>query len=135
MSRPIIINAEVTAAIREVAEYADAHRFSIQDLFKMKQTGQRIGDDPHYRTVVPYGFICCFSVEEQPFGLCRHISISINEDGTDRGVNTIGAWMICEAFGFWGSLDDCVQVEIENLPDGRPCVHLMQLYHREKTIL
>lgn len=37
------------------------------------------GDDERFVCHVPDGFHCVFSLERQPCGLCRHLSISINK--------------------------------------------------------
>lgn len=98
--RPLIINDSSKAAIREVITYAEANRFSFADLQERVRTGEHVGDDPRFTCIVPFGFRCCFSIEEQPppLGWCRHLSVSVPAKG--RIPNTVAMDMLCKEFGF-----------------------------------
>ncbi len=126
MATPLVMSREAVAAIRVVRGYAETRVFSMQDIFAAMQTGYRIGDDPHFRVEIPMGFICCYSVEMQEIGKCRHLSISVAREG--RVVHPDAARLLAEEFGFRGGLNDYNLVWMEDLPDGRKAVNLLQLF-------
>ncbi len=76
--RPLIISE----AVRENAAYLVAHaRRNIvteDELRKAIKTGNAIGDDAAHRIEIPVGFRVVFSLEQQPAGLCRHLSVSVS---------------------------------------------------------
>lgn len=122
MSRPLIISAPQLEDIARVIAHAERERFTLAEMkarhdIKLVKAGQDIheqlretdpdrptvGDDPGHRCVLPIGFQCCFSFEEQlpPLGWCRHLSVSIVGPGSaSRSPNEFAMGMIMEAFGF-----------------------------------
>ena len=55
---------------------------------------------------LPLSFMVTYSVEiGHPAGRCRHLSVSIEQEGRAPGAEAV--WMIAEEFGFYGSLESC----------------------------
>jgi hypothetical protein len=102
--RPLILGAEQRAAAQAVLDHALANRFDMAEL-KRRASGDPsilpIGDLPGYSCAIPLGFMVAFSIEEQPppLGWCRHISISVSEDG-HTFPNLMAMDEICRLFGF-----------------------------------
>lgn len=116
----LMLTQDAIAEIEVVVQYSERHKFSIRDLVRMLGSATRIGDDPGHRVIVPMGFICCFSIEEQQCGWCRHLSTSLNTEDAGRMPRPAAAWLIAQQFGFRG--DDCSACDYldrESIPGGR----------------
>jgi hypothetical protein len=72
----------VQLGIKKLIEYAEANVYSLavmKELHKKSmddESVESIGDDLNHCLFLPLGYKIVYSMEEQPFGLCRHISIS-----------------------------------------------------------
>lgn len=53
---------------------------------------------PEFTIEIPRGFTVTYTIEEQPIGLCRHISVSVDTPGRLPNSHAL-AWLL-EAFGF-----------------------------------
>jgi len=69
-----------------------------------------VGDNPEHVVHLHDGYRVVFSYEEQPVGLCAHMSISI-ESG--HAPHPAAVETIMEEFGMGKNLRDCLQVWIE----------------------
>jgi hypothetical protein len=107
MARPLIINERVRSDIAKVIAYAVAHPIPF-DLLREhavpKTTVLELKDRkpglvrPKSASVeIPIGFRAALSVEEQPAGLCWHLSISVEKRG--KTPNPAAAMAIAEEFG------------------------------------
>lgn len=72
---------------------------------------------------LPLAWFVTYSVEHQPGGVARHLSVSL--DAGTRVPHPAAVWMIAEEMGFTGSLRECV-VWKEELQQGLT-VNVMQL--------
>lgn len=84
-----------------MVEYAEQHRISLHDLFVILGRQGVVGEDPQRRCIVPVGFRCVFSIEQQPdpVGWCRHLSVSVPEAG--RAPNFEAIYLLATGlFGF-----------------------------------
>lgn len=96
--RPMLIGPHVRERIAEVIAYAEAHRFSLHDLHRiMVHPEQAAGTNPAFVVEVPMGFKVVFTIEEQPMGLSRHLSVSV--DG-ENWPNEIAVQELGREFGF-----------------------------------
>jgi hypothetical protein len=76
--RGLVMNEEVRAAIRRVVSYAEANRVTRARLLAMMELEEApVGDAAAHCVEVPDGYRCVFSIEEQPVGWCRHLSVSV----------------------------------------------------------
>ncbi len=102
--RVLVIDKEVKAKIAKVIAYAEKHRIVLAALEKLKAGVARpLGNNPSLSCQIPMGYRVTFTIEEQPFGWCRHISISV--DGTGWP-NPVAVEAIMQEFGF-STLDNC----------------------------
>jgi hypothetical protein len=71
---------------------------------------------------IPFGYTAAFSIEEQPNGLVRHLSISVDTVG--RCPNEAAVAMIAEAFGMMEPFD---AVWLEEFDPGHHAVNVLKL--------
>ena len=99
--RPLVIAPDTLGQIKRVVAFATENPLGLARLKRVAQGLERpIGSDPRFALMVPVGFRCVFSFEEQPgFGLARHLSVSV--DGPPgRLPSPEAVAMLMEAFGF-----------------------------------
>ena len=127
---PLVITAEITAALRALAELAEQHPVDMTKLARTIRTPH--GEQKHRAQMTeqslvipgPWNFFVTFSIETgHPAGTCRHMSMSIMRLG--RVPSPDGVWMVAEILGFRGRLSTCV-VWQEELRDGGVAVNLVQ---------
>lgn len=109
--RALIIDEAVKTGIAELIATANAHRHSAATL-KRLMTGDLppAGDYKQHTILIPDGFRVVFSIEEQPLGWCRHLSVSINDP--NKYPHEVAVEMIMQEFGM-GLLKDCIHVWVE----------------------
>lgn len=97
--RPLIIDDTARAEIARVVAHAQAHpltRRQLADVVELQRAP--IGDDPAHVAMIQFGFRCVFSIEDQPRGRMRHLSVSVPEAG--RLPTPAAILMLADAFGF-----------------------------------
>lgn len=102
--RPLVIDNVAKKAIYDVCEHAYANRFSKEDMERLIEGKISIGDDPKFACELKFGYRCVFSLEEQPIGECRHLSISV--DSKDKYPNIEAVKVLLKEFGFKYPLED-----------------------------
>lgn len=103
--RPLLIGPGEHAAIAKVVAHAEANRFNLHDLMAiLKGTRRPPGDDPAFVCHLPVGFRCVFSIDQQPIGWCRHLSVSVNAPGAWPNENAVS--FLAHEFGFRHTLKD-----------------------------
>lgn len=125
--RPLLINEAVRADIERVVNYAEAHRYSIHDVFKMMAGRDSMpppGDDPGHVCNIPVDFRCVFSIEQQPMGWCRHLSISVSGEGNNP--HPAAVFVIAQAFGFGMDPWKSSHVQAEKIPVDRLAINVIQ---------
>lgn len=128
-SAPLIIGPEVEAELQRVRELAATRPVDVLTLMAKLQTEdgiaahrQQMGE----QTVVISGsfeFLVTFSIENQPVGPCRHMSMSIRRDG--RIPHPAALLMVAPLLGFAGDFHDW-SVWAEELSDGGTAVNIVQ---------
>jgi len=78
--RPLVINEESKEKIKKVIEYANAHPTTLTEIKEgISGFKKAVGDTtPQLVLNLDFGFRVVYSVEEQPFVPCRHLSISVD---------------------------------------------------------
>jgi hypothetical protein len=71
---------------------------------------------------IPFGFHVCFSIEEQPVGMVRHVSISVDTPGKCPSESAVA--MIAEAFGILEPFD---RIWLEEFEPGHHCVNVIKV--------
>jgi hypothetical protein len=123
--RPLIIDDHVLARVREVVTYALATKMDIQELRARGAPGSVIppvGDDDQRVVELPFGYRFVFSIEEQPFGWARHLSVSVDEVGMLP--NEVAVETMMEHFGM-GKLADAKMAWVEKLPGQRNAINVI----------
>lgn len=91
----------------------------------MRQEIPVVGDDENHRMFIPEGFKLVYSIEDQPAGVVKHISMSINRPNTLPSINSVKYMM--HALGFSRPLDSADGVQIENLGHGFQAINILEL--------
>jgi hypothetical protein len=96
-------------------EYANLHPFSMDDLLDM-MNGQEpvVGDRPEHVIMIPYGYRVVYSIEDQPVGRIKHISVSVDDSKALPSIPALAE--IAGLFGFDPSLQQH-QISIQG-PEG-----------------
>jgi len=103
--RVLAISLKEKVDIKRLVEYAESHRLDIHTVFKMAGGRMRPpGDTPEFVVHIPFGFRCCFTIEQQQIGWMRHLSVSINAPG--KWPNEHAVAVLAEEFGFRHQLKD-----------------------------
>ena len=119
--RPMIIDKATDERIAQVKAYAQKHVVQLSDVVRM--AGNRdlaVGNNPEFRLIIPIGYRAIFSYEQQPTGLCAHLSMSVDMDERpDHRVlpNTVAVQHIMFEFKM-GLLSDAIHIWIEDIDDG-----------------
>lgn len=96
--RPLIIGDEAKAKIAKVRAYAEQNVISLNEVIRLLgQTERAVGDDERRVCHLEVGFRVVFSLEEQPSGLCRHLSVSVTGD---KYPNEHAVELLAREFGF-----------------------------------
>ena len=113
--RPLLIDQKAKEDIAKVVEYAFANKIETETLKKMvDEKAPPVGDLPGYSCHIFKDFIVVFSIENHPMGWCRHMSISVPNNGKVASIEATE--MIMEEFGFQTPLRNC-HVRIEETGD------------------
>ena len=91
--------------IKNLIAFAALHPYSTEQLKKIIAGELKApGDSALNNISLPVGFNVTYTVEEQPFGKARHISVSVDRPGKLPAPEAVD--MILEEFGFRGRLMD-----------------------------
>jgi hypothetical protein len=112
--------------LRALAERAAAKVIPLTSLIhavEMMKAGTPIRLVPADQTIMlPTGFLVTYSVEEQPGGKMRHLSMSSPASG--RAPIEAACEMVMEHLGFRTRMRSC-QVWLEDLPDGEKAINIL----------
>jgi hypothetical protein len=106
----LVIGPEELADIQALCRLAAENPVDVRQLMAaIDQPGVKAA---HMRNMsaqtipIPSNFLVTFSIESgHPAGTCRHMSMSVGRAG--RAPSPHAVWMVAEAFGFVGGLDNC----------------------------
>lgn len=72
------MDADVARLVARLKAHATENPVTVERIRRMVAGLEGpIGADPDYRVVIPDGYRCVYSEEEQPMGLSRHLSVSV----------------------------------------------------------
>jgi len=125
-TRPLILDTDSRAAIAQVLSHAARHPVTLATLQSTRDgLSQPVGDSPAHVCIVPLGYRCVFSMEEQTAGICRHLSVSVPGDGLLPNHAAFEA--LCSEFGF--QTPDSLPTTIYNEPIS-PGHHALNIIQR-----
>ena len=97
--RPLVLDDVTRPLIKKVMAFAEAHRIDISTMQAMVDGDVKPpGDNMNFTCVIPIGYRCVFTVEQQPAPLnwCRHLSVSVI-NGPAPGEHAVN--MLLKEFG------------------------------------
>jgi hypothetical protein len=112
MAQILVVDQRMRERLRALQEYAKENIITADRLKLMVEGKVRpIGDNENFSVYIPLGYRAVFSIEEQPIGLCRHLSISVARHA--KLPNPQAVEEVMKYLGFIGGVTKC-QVWIEN---------------------
>lgn len=125
--RPLIIDENAKELISAMVVYAEANPLSMDDLLDTynKQMNP-IGDNPFHVVNLSFGYRIVYSIEEQPKGKVRHLSMSVDEDEALPSIEAVSE--IMRLIGFNGSLQEpsTIIVKLEEYAKNRQAVNVLE---------
>jgi hypothetical protein len=101
------IGNEERAILKKLKEHAEANIVPEENL----NNREAVGVDDNYVAKIPADFRVVFSLEQQPLGLMRHLSLSVSRPG--RIPHLMSLQMIAENFDFRTDANE--SLDIDNL--------------------
>jgi hypothetical protein len=128
------INDVVRVQMREIITRASVNPYTQAQIEALMRLGSASGTaaDPAERNklftmTVPHGFNVTYTHEHQPFGLARHLSVSVLRKG--RVPNVPAMEMIMQEFGFTSDFQLCINngtVWNEKIPNGNYAINVIE---------
>lgn len=103
--RALLIDENSKKTVEGVVEYAEQNRYSRPYMAALMNGAPAPGDDLRHCCYFFDGFKAVFTIEEQPMGWCRHLSISVA--AIDKMPSIEAVKMIMREFGIVAQLEDC----------------------------
>lgn len=123
--RPLIIDKDMTDQIESLVKYAESNPITMDYLLDQKNGEERPpGDFNEYTRVLPFGYRVVFTIEFQPAGKVKHLSMSVDED--EKLPNEIAVQEIMNLIGFKNELRKCM-VKLENTSPKRKAINVLEI--------
>jgi hypothetical protein len=123
--RPLLIDSDLTAQIYSLVEYAEKNPINMDYLLDQKNGEEKPpGDYAEYTRNLPFGYRVVFTIELQPAGKIRHLSMSVNEDG--KLPNEFAVQEIMKLIGFKKEIRDC-RVHLEDISPKRKAINVLEI--------
>ncbi len=122
------IDALITTARANYVPWEELRRFAILDHKGPELTladRKGVPERPEQRHLVLGNVEVAFSFEEQPVGICRHLSVSVVKKG--KLPHPAAVAMICEAFRFTSFPPVDGNVWIEEYEPGRRAINVVEV--------
>jgi hypothetical protein len=124
--RPLVIGAEQKLVIQQLVKHAEEHPVSIHEVVRaMGNPDRAVGNDPSFQCVIPLGYLCVYSHEQQTPGMCKHLSVSVDGDG--KAPSPAALLMLMQEFGFRGGFESLDSVWEEQISDSKSAINVLQL--------
>jgi hypothetical protein len=128
--RVILIGPGEQAALRQLREHAEAHPVSTARILRMASKAEPpIGDVSEHRLELPGGLRIVLSLEEQPGGLTRHVSLSVAPPTPGRLPNPAMVEILLPLLGFTGALTENKRIWVE----GDVAINILQEEPEERV--
>lgn len=128
--RALVLDYKSRAEIARVKAWALDHPVSLKELKMMVAEPERaVGNRSEFTCVVPTGYRCVFSLEQQPHGLYRHLSVSGIRAGEGKGPNPAAVAELAHEFGFAAQLEPLAklgQVWTEKTGEGSLAINVLE---------
>ncbi|TXI10931.1 MAG: hypothetical protein E6Q68_07185 [Polynucleobacter sp.] len=126
-TRALVLNEQTRADIKKVISHAEHNIFTEEDMVdRINNPGKHKppGDIEEFKCFVPIGFRCVFTIEKQPIGWCRHLSVSI--DAKDKVPSFAATLELAREFGMdVKAMEDFDHSWIEEIEPGKSAVNVL----------
>lgn len=128
--RPFIINDKLKTQIASLVAYAEENPVSMDELLDtVNKQAKPVGDFSQHTLNLPFGYRIVYSIEEQPKGKIRHLSMSVNED--EKLPNEFVVREVMKLIGFKNELENC-EVFLESISLSRQAVNVLEIIETDK---
>lgn len=104
--RPLVIGNAEKEKLAVLRKYAEDHPYSASDMLDlMNGEIKAAGNQKEFQCEIPVGFKIVFTIEGQPPGPARHLSISVPEKG--RFPSPEACEWVMEMLGFKNKFNGC----------------------------
>lgn len=124
--RPLIIGQDEKVALQKLAKFAEEHPLIVDGSIP----GVPVGDNPDFVVKLPFGYRVVFSIEDQPGGMVRHLSMSV--DTPWKVPNPLAVEMVMQEIGFESPLSDCIK-RFEDTSPAHTAVNVWEKITHNKT--
>lgn len=127
----LILNEHSEAVIQRVCDWANTHRLSMREVLRIMAPGQPPAAlDPRCVCVVPVGYRCCFTIEQQKAGWCRHLTVACM--GHEEAPSVPAVELLMREFGFtcelsWLSPNRPLHIDKEDIAPGKIAIGIWAL--------
>jgi hypothetical protein len=129
-TRPFIIDDNLRKKIASLVTHAEKNPFTMDDLLDIKNGREKpAGDYDEFTLNLPFGYRIVYSIEEQPKGKIRHLSMSVNED--EKLPNEFVVREVMKLIGFKNELENC-EVFLESISLSRQAVNVLEIIEADK---
>lgn len=125
--RVLIIDEKVKRELNELSAYAEENPFSMDDLLDIKNGAKRpAGEREGHVLKLSQGYRLVYSIEQQPIGKVRHMSLSV--DAVNRLPNPASIREIMPLLGYKFELghENC-RAWVEDISETYSAVNVMEL--------
>src|SRR5437762_4044175 len=123
-NRPMIIDEDAKQKIKAVIVHAEANVFSMDDLLDIYNKQEKVAaDQSGFVCEIPVGYRIVYSLEDQPAGIVRHLSVSVDEDKCLPNPPTVE--LLMKLFGFQSDLAFC-HVKLEDISPSRQAINVLE---------
>ena len=123
--RPLIINQEIENQIKELVTYAEENPCSMDYLLDMANgVIEPVGNSKGHYALLPFGYKVVYSIELQPIGRIRHLSMSVNI--AEKLPSVVAVQEIMKLLGFENELENC-KVALEPLSPNHNAINILEL--------
>lgn len=119
----LIIGERERAEIAKVIRQATENPISLSKIREQAISQPPPGQRGNPTVILPIGYGVSFTIEEQPFGVSRHISISVDRPGMLPNVEAVN-WIL-EEFGFVNRVGE-LYVFLEDIGSSEKAVNCLE---------
>ena len=123
--RALVIDNKAKEDIAKLLKFADENRISKPFLMAAMRRGLSIGENPLHCCCFKDGFKVVLSIEEQPKGWCKHLSVSVDTDQPNKLPNNKAVEYILQEFGMKSVNESYVYIEDSIIPNAVNIISLI----------
>lgn len=121
----LILDDSVIDSIISLAKYAEENPVSMDELLDtVNKQAKPVGDFKEHTLELPFGNRIVYSIEDQPLGKIRHLSMSKGVKGKLPSVEAVR--IIMKLLGFKNEIEYDI-IFIEEIPGGRQAINVMEV--------